>query len=138
MPHNLLLFFPCFLIMQVTNNVKQIESIRCQKPMKIEFNFTLCLNITFTFSCNIQNGSYFPLTSRNGSKMLRFVFVLSKQFIAFNISVLIKCPVHNFITSIIVVLLPFLRYIEIYTTFTNFSINIIVMCKVYTDVGGIK
>ena len=28
--------------------------------------------------------------------------------------------------------------ILIYTTFTNFSMIYIVMCKVYTDVGGIK
>ena len=25
-----------------------------------------------------------------------------------------------------------------YTTFTNFSMKFLVMCKVYTDVGGIK
>ena len=27
---------------------------------------------------------------------------------------------------------------KIYTTFTNFSMKYLVMCKVYTDVGGIK
>ena len=26
----------------------------------------------------------------------------------------------------------------IYTTFTNFSMKYLVMCKVYTDIGGIK
>ena len=29
-------------------------------------------------------------------------------------------------------------YSLIYTTFTNFSMKYLVMCKVYTDVGGIK
>ena len=28
--------------------------------------------------------------------------------------------------------------IRFYTTFTNFSMKYLVMCKVYTDVGGIK
>ena len=27
---------------------------------------------------------------------------------------------------------------QVYTTFTNFSTKYIMMCKVYTDVGGIK
>ena len=29
-------------------------------------------------------------------------------------------------------------YISAYTTLTNFSMKYLVMCKVYTDVGGIK
>ena len=29
-------------------------------------------------------------------------------------------------------------YIYTYTTFTNFSMKYLVICKVYTDVGGIK
>ena len=29
-------------------------------------------------------------------------------------------------------------HIYVYTTFTNFSMKYLVMCKVYTDVGGIK
>ena len=28
--------------------------------------------------------------------------------------------------------------LDLYTTHTNFSTNYLVMCKVYTDVGGIK
>ena len=31
-----------------------------------------------------------------------------------------------------------MAWIHCYTTFTNFSTNYLVMCKVYTDVGGIK
>ena len=29
-------------------------------------------------------------------------------------------------------------FIQLYTTFTNFSMKYHLMCKVYTDVGGIK
>ena len=29
-------------------------------------------------------------------------------------------------------------YISLYTTLTNFSMKYLMMCKVYTDVGGIK
>ena len=32
----------------------------------------------------------------------------------------------------------FIGYKPIYTNFTNFSIKYLVMCKVYTEVGGIK
>ena len=28
--------------------------------------------------------------------------------------------------------------IDLYTTFSNFSMKYLMMCKVYTDVGGIK
>ena len=31
-----------------------------------------------------------------------------------------------------------LNYITVYTTLTNFSTKYLMMCKVYTDVGGIK
>ena len=31
-----------------------------------------------------------------------------------------------------------LSYSTLYTTFTNFSMNYLVMGKVYTDIGGIK
>ena len=30
------------------------------------------------------------------------------------------------------------RSLGVYTTFTNFSMKYLVMCKVYTDMGGIK
>ena len=33
---------------------------------------------------------------------------------------------------------PFSSYFFLYTTLTNFSTKYLQMCKVYTDVGGIK
>ena len=61
--------------------------------------------------------------------MLLFLFNLKMYFIILEHVVLYKVEAIFYLIDL---------YNMFYTTFTNFSMKYFVMCKVYTDVGGIR